>query len=150
MLAPLSHGIGHVEPWISLFGALYALGYLADRARRLGTRVTTWLDGDDPEPRFADPRIGAVWDRHWRGELTLAETEAELETLLDEPQRELRETVEAIDGIGPRTSAALAAEFETLGALGAASSEEIQRVEGVGEHTAERLQEGVAYEGPTT
>lgn len=150
MLAPLAHGIGHVEPWIGLLGVLYVLGYLTDRVEDLGGRVAAWLQEEDSEPGFADPRIGAVWDRHWAGELTLAETEAELETLLDAPQRELRETVEAIDGIGPHTSAALAAEFGTLGALRAASPEEIQRVDGVGEHTVERLQEGVAYEGPTT
>lgn len=139
MLGPLAHGLGHVEPWIGLFGALYALGYLVDRGKALGQRVATWFHEDDPEARFADPRIGAVWDRHWSGELTLAETEAEIETLLDAPQRELRETVEAIDGIGPHTSAALAAEFENRGTLQAASSEELQRVDGVGPHTADLL-----------
>jgi len=138
VLAPLSH-VGHLDPWLAgALGAVWVFMHAADRLKAAGTRVAGWVY-EAGEPTFEDPRVEAVWARHWNGELTLSETEAELETLLDAPQRELRETVEAIDGIGPRTSAALAAEFESLGALRAASWEELCAVEGVGPHTAALL-----------
>lgn len=71
------------------------------------------------------------------GDIPLSEFERRAALALDEDAQQIRNTVEQVNGIGPDTSAAIAAEFDSLEELRTASTERLEGVAGVGEKRAE-------------
>jgi ERCC4-type nuclease len=75
------------------------------------------------------------------GEISLAEMERRLDLALDEQAAEVRESVERVNGIGPDTSAAIAAEFSSLSELQEASRDELEEINGIGGSRADAVLE---------
>jgi hypothetical protein len=102
--------------------AVLVLDALLDLADRVSA------EGDD---------LAVARDLYVQGDIPLPEFERRVEFILDEDAQQIREVVEEINGVGPETSAALAAEFRDMDALASAPREDLQQAAGVGEQTAE-------------
>ena len=92
----------------------------------------------DNRPDAVDP-VSDLRQQYVDGDLSIEEFEARLSVALDEDKQAVRERVEAVDGIGPETSAALAQAFPTVEHLRAADAAQLQTVEGVGPERAQAL-----------
>lgn len=77
------------------------------------------------------------------GEIDAAEFDRRLEFHLDDRNDRIRAVVEDVNGVGPRTSKAIAREFDSLEDLRRADREDLEAVYGVGAETAEAVLERV-------
>jgi len=77
------------------------------------------------------------------GEIDHAELERRLDVLEDPEAMRIREATERISGIGEQTSWDIAARFESLDDLRAASAAELTNVPNVGSERAAAIQEAV-------
>lgn len=102
--------------------------------------VEDWREWNKPN-REPDTYIDELRERYVSGELTIEEFETRVELTLDDDARELRTSLEAINGIGPETSAVIAQEFGTVDAIANADRDALEDVHGVGEKTAEQIRE---------
>lgn len=94
-----------------------------------------WLQ----ERRKQSP-IERARDRYARGEITLDEFERIAARELPEV-RNLRDELEAINGIGPETSASVVDHFASRSAIENADRDELENVYGVGPETADEIRE---------
>lgn len=90
-----------------------------------------------PEPTPIDRLV----ERYKIGDISLAEYERQVELHLDPDAQQLRTELEAINGIGPDTSAAIAQKFDSPADLAAADQGELTAVHGVGSTTAAAVAE---------
>lgn len=93
--------------------------------------------GSDPDP------IDEAKAAFATGEIDAAEFDRRLEFHLDDRNDRIRAVVEDVNGVGEATSKAIAREFDSLEALRRADREDLERVYGVGEETAEAVLERV-------
>lgn len=77
------------------------------------------------------------------GEIDAAEFDRRLEFHLDDRNDRIRAVVEDVNGVGDTTSKAIAREFDSLEDLRRADREDLERVYGVGEETADAVLERV-------
>jgi len=110
--------------WLTVFVLALAAGSV------LYERLQT-----DPDP------VEQAKQAYAAGDITRAELERRLELQLDERNARIRAAVEQVNGVGPATSAAIAREFASLGAVADADRDELAAVPGVGEQRADAIQQ---------
>lgn len=89
------------------------------------------------EPSDVERAIAAYRD----GYISEAELDDRLELAMDPEAERIRVATEAVNGIGPATSADLALAFDSLEELRAADHDELTDVHGIGPSTAEAVRE---------
>lgn len=91
-------------------------------------------------PGADDGELATARDAYVDGEITLSEFEDRAEVILDDRAVEIRRVVEAVNGIGPATSATLALRYDSVEALTeAVEAGEVEDVLGVGPARSEAL-----------
>ncbi len=89
-----------------------------------------------------DPRtVEEIRESYARGRITEAEMERRLEVAVDPRTEQIQRAVQPVSGIGPETSLAIAAAFESEGELREASREDLEDVANVGPKRAEAILE---------
>jgi hypothetical protein len=89
----------------------------------------------------ADRDLEQARDLYVTGEIPHSEFERRVELILDDDAQQIRQAVEEVSGVGPETSAAIAAEFRNVEAVEQAPREDLEDVPNVGEKTAEAVVE---------
>lgn len=91
----------------------------------------------------------AARNAYANGEIPLSEMERRLDVALDPEAQRLRTLVEDVKGVGPETSATIAAEYMTVDALENASSAELEKLYGIGPNTAHAIHQRFNYDPPS-
>jgi len=124
-----------------IVGVLAALAWAAfatvDRIEeRLPMRARLALGKVDLD----DPRtVEEIREAYARDRITEAEMERRLDVAVDPRTEQIQRAVEPVSGIGPETSLAIAAAFESERELREASSEDLEAVANVGPKRAEAI-----------
>jgi predicted flap endonuclease-1-like 5' DNA nuclease len=108
--------------------AVWSLSRLADRLRDLRA------DEDDVDP------VAAAQRAYVEGEIDEVELERRLALAVDDRAQAIRAELEAIDGVGPVTSARIARAVDSRAALRRLDREELTAIDGVGPATAADVQ----------
>jgi predicted flap endonuclease-1-like 5' DNA nuclease len=116
--------------------AVWSLSRLADRLR------DRRADEDDVDP------VAAAQQAYVAGEIDEGELERRLALAVDDRAQAIRAELEAIDGIGPVTSARIARAVDSRAALRRMDHEELTAIDGVGPATAADVQ--AAFETATS
>ncbi|MFC7216482.1 helix-hairpin-helix domain-containing protein [Saliphagus sp. GCM10025334] len=95
--------------------------------------------------RLSSPQtpVEEAREAYARGEIDADELERRLEFHLDSRNDQIRAFVEDVNNVGPKTSKAIAEEFDSLAELRGADRDRLESVHGVGESTAEAVLERV-------
>lgn len=117
-------------------GGTYAKQLLDANEALLPTDARIALGYVDVEDPWDAEDIGIAYARD---ELTLAEMERRLDVVLDERADAMRETLEAVSGIGHLRAINIAAAFESERALAHASKEELMDVPDIGPEYADAV-----------
>jgi hypothetical protein len=107
----------------------------------LGLDLVEQVVDDNGRDARDDPATAR--DAYVRGDIDEIELERRLELALDPRAEKIRETVEAVDGIGPATSASIAMHFEDIDDLRDAGHEDLEAIHGVGPKTSRAVQETI-------
>lgn len=92
---------------------------------------------DDPEEGTVE-HAEHLWETD---QITMDEYERRVELAVDDRAQQIQTVTRSIKGIGPDTSRALAAEFESLDELHRADRDQIEAIHGIGPSTADAIEE---------
>jgi ERCC4-type nuclease len=92
---------------------------------------------DEPEPGTVE-HAEHLWKTD---QIPIAEYERRVEQAVDDRAQQIRTVTQSINGIGPETAKALAAEFESLDDLHRADRERIEDIHDIGPSTADAIEE---------
>ena len=116
----------------SFWAGLGAVGWWAESDHRL----RDWLDSDEEVTPIEE-----VHQQYLDSEIDERELERRLEVLVDDRAATICDMADDVDGIGEQLSRDLAREFDSVADLQGADTEDLQRVDGIGETRAERLRD---------
>ncbi|AJF26826.1 hypothetical protein SG26_14370 [Haloarcula sp. CBA1115] len=120
--------------WLIVAG-LWAVAVLVSQVEDVIDRVTGWVTGDDPEPTAVDE----VHQLYLNDEIDEDDLEEQLEVLVDDRARTIRDLADDEHGIGDEISCRVAREFNTVGEFVAADVENLKVIDDVGQERAETL-----------
>ena len=128
-----------VPEWSCLIVAIiWGAGHALASPGALDKLADALNDADDEPTPIED-----VQRQYLDGEIDERELESRLEVLVDDRAATIRDMADDVEGIGDELSRDLAREFDSVADLRAASTEELQQVDGIGETRAERLCESL-------
>jgi len=115
--------------------ALWLLIVAFSKARVLAPKLREFLESPDRE---LDP-IDEVHRQYIDGKVNESELKEQLEILVDNRARTIRDMTDNADGIGSELSAKLAKEYDTVNELKDAELTEFDDIDGIGEERARSL-----------
>lgn len=121
---------------VALIFALFAPRRSRSVVGRLVRRVHDWQS----DPVDGDDAVEEVHELYFADEIDEEEMEARLDILVDDRKTTVRDMCDDVEGIGEELSLALAEEFDSAAELHAADSEDLQRVDGIGDERGDDLE----------
>ncbi|WP_337653247.1 helix-hairpin-helix domain-containing protein [Halomontanus rarus] len=107
----------------------------------LGTVLYDHFTPDDPDPFSPEARRQRAHDAYSEGRIDHTELERILETTEDPHTKRIQALVRPINGVGPKTSWAVAEHFDSPEDLRDADRDELEKIHGVGPSLSEAIAE---------